>query len=79
MIEITGNTYPVRERLKALGCKWSAARKCWLAPTPEIAAQAQALVPPSARCGGVRRGPRTCDTCGARINYGVYCGKCEFR
>lgn len=23
-------------------------------------------------------GPRTCRGCGQRINYGVYCGKCEF-
>ena len=23
--------------------------------------------------------PRTCATCGCRINYGVYCGKCEYR
>lgn len=25
------------------------------------------------------RGQRTCATCGCKINYGVYCGKCEFR
>lgn len=25
-----------------------------------------------------RGGPRTCATCHCRINYGVYCGKCEF-
>jgi hypothetical protein len=75
MIEITGNTYGVREKLKALGCKWSAARKCWLAPTEAIAEQARAIVPAS-KGGG--RGPRTCQTCGSKINYGVYCGKCEF-
>lgn len=23
-------------------------------------------------------GPRTCKTCGCRINYGIFCGKCEF-
>ena len=23
-------------------------------------------------------GPRACKTCGCRINYGVYCGKCEY-
>jgi hypothetical protein len=23
-------------------------------------------------------GPRICRTCGCRINYGVYCGKCEY-
>ena len=32
-----------------------------------------------AAASGVRRGPRTCATCGCRINYGVYCGKCEYR
>lgn len=25
-----------------------------------------------------RGGPRTCARCGCGINYGVYCGKCEF-
>lgn len=74
MVEITGNTYGVRQQLKALGCKWSAARKCWLAP-PSIAEQAQALVRLSK--GGGRRS-RVCATCGCRINYGVWCGKCEF-
>jgi hypothetical protein len=23
--------------------------------------------------------PRVCKDCGCRINYGVYCGKCEYR
>lgn len=27
---------------------------------------------------GSRRGERTCGQCGCRINYGTYCGKCEF-
>lgn len=26
----------------------------------------------------VSRAPRTCAGCHCRINYGVYCGKCEF-
>ena len=25
-----------------------------------------------------RRGVRKCATCGQKINYGTYCGKCEF-
>lgn len=76
MVEITGNTYGVRERLKALGCVWRSAAKAWFAP-PEIAEQAQALVPKSK---GNRPGyaPRTCRQCSERINYGVYCGRCEF-
>lgn len=43
MTPITGNTYPVKDQLRALGCKWDAARKCWMAPD-EIAAKALALV-----------------------------------
>lgn len=27
---------------------------------------------------GASRAPRTCAGCGCRINYGLYCGKCEF-
>jgi len=27
---------------------------------------------------GSSRGPRQCASCGQRINYGVYCGKCEY-
>lgn len=27
---------------------------------------------------GGSRGPRTCGGCGCRINYGAFCGKCEF-
>lgn len=29
--------------------------------------------------GGGRRGGGKCATCGCGINYGVYCGKCEYR
>ena len=26
----------------------------------------------------VGKAPRTCQRCGCRINYGVFCGKCEY-
>ncbi len=76
MALITGNTYPVRDQLKAMGCRWNAAAKAWEAPE-SVAEKAAALV-----CGPKRqagRAPRTCKDCGCRINYGVYCGKCEYR
>jgi hypothetical protein len=73
MVAITGNTYPVRIQLKALGGRWDAASKVWIVPEA-VAEQARALVP-GAR--GERR-QRICASCGCRINYGVYCGKCEF-
>ena len=43
-IEIRGLTYPVKDKLKALGCRWDGARKCWTASTQTIAAKANALV-----------------------------------
>lgn len=42
--KITGNTYPVKDKLKALGCRWDAAHKCWTASTDEMAGQARACV-----------------------------------
>lgn len=27
--EISGNTYPIRAELKAIGCKWDAGKKLW--------------------------------------------------
>ena len=40
---ITGNTYPVKDQLKALGGRWNAAAKGWEVPEAQAAA-AQALV-----------------------------------
>lgn len=41
--EIGGNTYPVKDDLKALGCKWDPAKKIWLCP-PNNAQRARRLV-----------------------------------
>ncbi len=40
---ITGNTYPVKEQIKALGGRWNKAAKGWDVPT-ERAAEARELV-----------------------------------
>ena len=40
---ITGNTYPVKEQLKALGGKWNPGLKGWAVPT-DRAEEAQDLV-----------------------------------
>jgi len=42
-IAITGNTYPVKDQLKALGGRWDAARKAWMVPEDK-ADKARALV-----------------------------------
>ncbi|MEI8109310.1 MAG: hypothetical protein WCI46_15965, partial [Verrucomicrobiota bacterium] len=35
---IVGNTYPVKDQIKALGGKWNAASKGWLVPAENAAA-----------------------------------------
>ena len=84
MVEIGGNTYAVREQLKAMGGKWHAARRVWLVPD-DRAEEARKLVAGAVKLRGnaddekrPTHYPRTCATCRKRINYGVYCGKCEY-
>jgi len=43
MIEITGNTYPVKDDLKKLGARWNGMKRCWMV-SPDLAEQAQAIV-----------------------------------
>lgn len=58
-VAITGNTYPVKDQLKALGARWNPDTKSWLVPDNK-AEQARALVsgaPKSApNRNSVRRG-----------------------
>lgn len=42
-VEISGNTFAVKDRLKALGGRWNPTRKSWFVPADK-AAEAQALV-----------------------------------
>ena len=46
MVKITGNTFPVKEQLRALGGKWNGAEKCWELPDAK-ADEARALVGPT--------------------------------
>ncbi len=80
MTEITGNTYPVRDKHKALGGRPTKRGNQWIWLVPDDKAdEARSLLPVAAKCGGMRvTRARTCKTCGQRINYGIYCGKCEF-
>ena len=43
MKAVTGNTYPVKDQIKALGGKWDADKKAWLVPDGKFD-QAMALV-----------------------------------
>lgn len=78
MVEITGNTYPVRDQLKALGGKWNAGRKVWMVPADKADAARQLVVGAGPGRTFAPRGPRTCGRCGCKINYGAFCGKCEY-
>lgn len=88
---ITGNTYPVKDSIKALGGRWDPAAKGWRVPAA-VASQAQALVAgapksaPRASSGGAayskawkRAHPRTGCSCGSRDGYmGKYdCASCR--
>jgi ATP-dependent DNA helicase UvrD/PcrA len=42
-VDITGNTYPVKDRIKALGGRWNGVSKCWSVPADK-ADEARALV-----------------------------------
>lgn len=85
--KITGNTYPVKDALKAIGCRWDAQDKCWTASTDEMAAKAQAIMSgtPAAKSAPTcspaqsRRGVRgQCWECGrtAFLNRDGECGQC---
>ena len=43
MIAITGNTYPVKDQLKAMGARWNPDQKAWMVPEAK-AEEARKLV-----------------------------------
>jgi hypothetical protein len=61
MVEVTGNTYPVRDQLRALGGEWDSIAKVWRVPASRLEA-AQALVA-SAPKEPFRH--KRCQACGA--------------
>jgi hypothetical protein len=78
MAIITGNTYPVRKQLQALGGTWVPTVKGWRVPDAREA-EARQLVREAVsdwQPSGRRTGK--CKTCGSGIRYGIYCGKCEY-
>lgn len=85
---ITGNTYPVKDRLRALGGTWDAQAKGWRVPEDK-ADEARKIVA-NASSGARKSGARTgrsgrCRGCGGPIRnapharaQGGYCGSCAF-
>lgn len=46
----TGNTYPIREAIKAFGGVWDADRKAWIVPALNMRERAEV----NSRCNGLR-------------------------
>jgi len=74
-VAIRGNTYPVKEQLKALGARWDAAAKVWRIDESK-SAQAQAVV------GGTKAAPRRetfvrCADCGIESQGYYRCLDCN--
>lgn len=71
MTTISGNTYPVRDQIKALGGRWNPTSKTWSVPDDK-AEQARRLVAsaPSKSANRTRssRGSGICEHCGDRCN-----------
>jgi len=67
MIAISGNTYPVKDQIKALGGKWEPDRKCWMVPEAkaEQARQIVAGAPASSSRTTNSYRPHKCIVCGA--------------
>lgn len=90
---ITGNTFPVKEEIKALGGRWDPAAKGWRVPADK-AAEAQALVGAvpvvrhqatplvsqgSMRMSGPRQPRRSFTPCGYPGCNSSYCDECDGR
>jgi len=83
MKAVTGNTFPVKEQIKALGGRWDGRNKCWNVPDEKFDA-AMALVA-SAPKGYVVGGPaysaprarRAWRPCGYPGCNRSHCDECE--
>ncbi|MGH6862729.1 MAG: hypothetical protein ACRECN_00390 [Methylocella sp.] len=81
MTAIKGNTYPVKDALKALGARWNPAAKAWMI-SDELAPRAWAIVggaprPAASPKASARPHYNTCHDCGG-ASYGAYiCAECQ--
>lgn len=77
---ITGNTFPVKDQLRALGCRWDGVNKYWTASTQDMAAKAKAIMLSPATKQAAQRRPgqsgrsspaetKRCWECGCRFTY----------
>ena len=82
MVQITGNTYPVKDEIKKLGGKWDADAKVWLVPSDvkDKALELVASAPKKSSNSTFRH--HKCQVCGVRSSQYVKiyrsgeCGDC---
>ena len=74
MILITGNTYPVKEQLKALGARWNGEAKGWMVPADKagVARQLVSSAPKQAWSG-----PARSRSGGSSFGRRCYCSECH--
>lgn len=70
LVAIRGNTFPVKDQLKALGGRWNAGEKCWMVPA-DRAEDAQRIVDsapaPERMEGGRAVQTKRCWECGRTV------------
>jgi len=67
LVPLSGNTYPVREQLRALGGSWDAAAKTWMVDEARLALALAAVAKGSSEPAKPFR-HYSCKQCGARPN-----------
>jgi hypothetical protein len=71
MVAIKGNTFPVKDQLRALGGRWNPEDKAWMVPADKAEA-AQKLVGGAKSTKPTRTGPaptKRCWECGCSFTY----------
>ena len=79
LVAITGNTYPVKDQIRALGGRWNPETKSWMVPETQATA-ARALVsaaPVQARKTGAKPHFSKCHECGAPSRGYYRCYECS--
>lgn len=77
MVAITGNTYPVKDRLKALGGKWDGERKAWMVPDAKADEARQIVSGAPTQPKGNKPHYSRCHECGAPSKGYYRCYTCS--
>lgn len=73
---VTGNTFPVKDQLRALGCRWNADHNAWTTTDPATLEKANAVV----TAGGLKadlKGSASPAAAGSRYRSSRRCRECK--